>query len=300
MIARKGKLAHPALAVSLNLPLLIPSFTSKGFSYEMRGERRQYEVAGDVSDFPSRAAESILVSAYDLHFQHLDLERVDKSVQTADNALKAAEIVVLDSGGYELDSHMDSCEPRTALHSPPDARFTEQDYRKIVGGLAADPKMPPLCIASFDHGYKGKSVEEQIASAKGLFVDYPNSISSFILKPATPTDQYVNIAALSPKQMSSMRSFNVIGATADELGKDLKTRLQQIARLRTALNEQGIDAPIHVWGGLDPVVTPLYCFAGAELFDGVSWLRYAFQNGVAVNRKSIQVLSPKVTRPTIR
>ena len=51
------------------------------------------------------------------------------------------------------------------------------------------------------------------------------------------------------------------------------------------------DKPIHVWGGLDPISTPLYFFAGADIFDGVSWLRYAYYNGVAICSESHCVLN---------
>src|SRR5262249_35869569 len=59
---------------------------------------------------------------------------------------------------------------------------------------------------------------------------------------------------------------------------------------RLALDENKMAVPIHVWGGLDPILTPLYFFAGAEIFDGVSWLRYAFVDGVAINRECAPVL----------
>ena len=42
------------------------------------------------------------------------------------------------------------------------------------------------------------------------------------------------------------------------------------------------------------MVTPLYFFAGAQLFDGLSWLRYAFLNGIAVSRTGYQVLNPDI------
>ena len=76
-----------------------------------------------------------------------------------------------------------------------------------------------------------------------------------------------------------------------ELGDKLWDRLKSIARLRRGLDDANIDSPIHVWGGLDPIITPLLFFAGASIFDGVSWLRYAYKDGVAICRESAIILN---------
>jgi hypothetical protein len=36
-----------------------------------------------------------------------------------------------------------------------------------------------------------------------------------------------------------------------------------------------------VFGSLDPIGSPLYFLAGAEIFDGLTWLRYGYNNGTA-------------------
>jgi hypothetical protein len=43
------------------------------------------------------------------------------------------------------------------------------------------------------------------------------------------------------------------------------------------------------------MITPLYFFAGADMFDGVSWLRYFYHDGVAVNRESYPALNESLT-----
>ena len=55
-----------------------------------------------------------------------------------------------------------------------------------------------------------------------------------------------------------------------------------IARLRIALDGVGLNPPIHVFGSLDTIGTPLYFFAGADIFDGLTWLRYAFHKGKTI------------------
>ena len=59
-----------------------------------------------------------------------------------------------------------------------------------------------------------------------------------------------------------------------------------IHELRSQLDRAGVQAPIHIFGGLDPLYTPLYFAAGAELFDGLGWLRYAYREGVPIHRDS--------------
>ena len=87
-----------------------------------------------------------------------------------------------------------------------------------------------------------------------------------------------------------LRAFHIVGVTEKELGKNLLDRLKKLAELRAAMDREGVAVPIQVWGGLDPILSPLYFFAGAEIFDGVSWLRYAYHKGVAVYRNSYSAL----------
>jgi len=89
----------------------------------------------------------------------------------------------------------------------------------------------------------------------------------------------------------------MLGVTENELGKDLIDRLTNLAKLRVAMDREQVNIPIHVWGGLDPIFSPLYFFAGAEIFDGVSWLRYAYFGGVAVYRDCYGVLNDGIETP---
>jgi len=49
-----------------------------------------------------------------------------------------------------------------------------------------------------------------------------------------------------------------------------------------ALDKADSNIPIHVFGSLDPISTPLYFLSGADYFDGLTWLRYAYLDGYAV------------------
>jgi hypothetical protein len=62
-----------------------------------------------------------------------------------------------------------------------------------------------------------------------------------------------------------------------------------IARLRMGLRRIGLETPIHVFGSLDTITTLFYFVAGADIFDGLTWLRYAFKNGQTVYRQDFGI-----------
>jgi hypothetical protein len=80
-------------------------------------------------------------------------------------------------------------------------------------------------------------------------------------------------------QIHSLADFDVIGVTEKEVGSSLLDRMKNIGMLRSALQKVGLETPIHIFGSLDPITSPMYFLAGADIFDGLTWLRFAFQNG---------------------
>jgi hypothetical protein len=222
-----------------------------------------------------------------------------------DRHFRVTELLFIDSGGYELSPDYDSTEPKQGVRECKPFRIEE--YSKILGKL---PQSLPIVATSWDA--PGKSVDEQIADAQRFFNSFPHLTRNFLIKP-TGTEtrkqkkkksagtsgqkqtkhiakKYIDVAKDVVPHIAKLRAFDILGVTEKELGKDLLHRLQSLARLRAAMDREDLTIPIHVWGGLDPVITPLYFFAGAEIFDGVSWLRYAYHNGIAVYRDCCGIL----------
>jgi len=55
--------------------------------------------------------------------------------------------------------------------------------------------------------------------------------------------------------------------------------------LRRTLKQVHLDAtPIHVFGSLDTLSTLLYFVMGADIFDGLTWLRYGYEEGRTIYR----------------
>ena len=79
-----------------------------------------------------------------------------------------------------------------------------------------------------------------------------------------------------------LQQFDIIGLAEKELGKSTLDRMVNISKLRKVMDEKGIVRPLHIFGSLDSVSTPLYFIAGADIFDGLTWLRYSYKDGLTV------------------
>ena len=289
MLARRSQLTLPD-GTPCELPLLVPSFSSKGFGLSRTSRRSKRLISNatvDLEEFARTPCQAVLISAYDLHFRYFDgasgrrsaLELLDKS-----------RVIFLDSGGYELAPGFDSSEPKSPEYSPRTG-YGLHEYLKILTGIKNDPAHRSFVVSNFDRGTAGKPLAKQIESARRIFQKVDQQLSSFILKPWMKSQVFIEPEQLSPKDLKSMSGFDIIGVTEKELGSNLLERLKRIAQLRRGLDSVENGAPIHVWGGLDPLMSPLYFFAGAQVFDGISWLRYAYTDGMAVNREAFPALS---------
>jgi len=284
MLIRRSSLNHP-LDVSIDMPRLVPSFSSKGFPFfddEETGQKLS-EVTNALENAGPTISDSILLSAYDLSHRYL---------RSPDRFYGNKEIVIIDSGGYELSLEFDSTEPMQKPYEP-NANYDIGAYREVLANL---PTQYPIAITNFDHGSRGKSIEKQILDARKLFNEFPGFLHDFIVKPTTERQRFVDITEVE-RHVDKMRRFHIVGVTEKELGGNLLDRLVKIAHLRSAMNRKSVDAPIHVWGGLDPVVSPLYFLAGAEIFDGVSWLRYGYHNDAAIPRDAYAAMELGVQTP---
>jgi hypothetical protein len=265
MLARSSTLVHKASGVSAETPLLIPSFSSKGFG----GTGRQSEVRqilGTASEFLTTA---YLISAFDIQRGHIP--------PPADLPLKP-DLIILDSGGYEISPDYDFSEV-----SRPDLPTQAWELADLEGVLDKWPAEIPVVFVSYDHHNKRKPFDQQVADARKLFRHRTNQLSCFLLKPQTKRQtslkETLGVAIANPEKLAS---FDILGVTEKGLAPSPLDRMIAIARLRGALDRIKCHAPIHVFGSLDPLSVCLYTVAGAEIFDGLTWLRYAFVNDQCV------------------
>jgi hypothetical protein len=282
MLARSRKL-RLTVAPPLAGPLLIPSVSSKGFPLTDQGVTE----SGAALDLVSQdIGEALLVSAYDLH--HKVLPEWDRLLgpEHHQTIYGTPRLLVIDSGGYELNSgDFESGETRRSPYRP--SAFTREDFEVVTDRL---PQDRDLLVVSYDSPDRPRdSYKEQREAAQRFFAARPHLRSDFLLKPQGH-DRVLDIHALT-LDAANLGVFHVIGVTEKELGDTLLDRLVLLARLRGLLDANGsADAPIHVFGSLDPLLTPLYFMAGAEVFDGLSWLRYAYAEGLSTHPEQLTVL----------
>jgi len=261
-LARSRMIKHPT-GVTVKTPLLIPGISSKGFRFkDGRSEAASYlKLAAQVLE------ESLLVSAYDIYYKYLP---------TIGRFPCRIRLLFLDSGGYETSEDHDFS--AVLKH---DCTIKQWDESKLREVYQKCPKRQPMVLVSYDHGNQRIGLKQQIENAHRLFSKFPDHLHEFIIKPEKNWKGYLNCDYVCSK-VSDFEDFDIVGVTEKELGRSTLERMVNVASIRLALDTKEIHAPLHVFGSLDPVTSCLYFLAGAEIFDGLTWLRYGYCEGQAV------------------
>jgi hypothetical protein len=253
-------------------PLLVPSFSSKGFP----------DISKIVSANSELISGPILVSAYDLHYEHIQ------------PPFDFASLIFLDSGGYESAKDYqfsDLSDTHEIDHSP--KPWTAELHS---GVLAQWNSLVPTVFICYDHPRERISLPEQIARANTLLAGQTNIMRELLIKPFSERQKYLQIPEIIA-HIHSLAGFQIVGVTEKEIGGSVFERMKNIALLRKSLSAVGLETPIHVFGSLDTITTLLYFVSGADIFDGLTWLRYAYHEGHTVYRQSYGALHlPAKTR----
>ena len=230
--------------------------------------------------------ESLLISAYDICHDLL----VDSATFTSgfkQSRYAQPRVLVIDSGWYEKNGGPPAGQFAGDLDEP--LAWEETDYLQTIDSL--DEELIPI-VVSWDHtGLYG----EQILHAQDFFGARTSLASTLLLKPPSGS-RFHRFEKLSDDDAANLRAFDIIGVTEREIGESILDRLIAISQLRQKLDRVQVPVPIHVFGGLDPLQTPLYFAAGAEVFDGLGWLRYAYREGVAMNRDAAALLDRQIRK----
>jgi hypothetical protein len=253
-------------------PLIVPSFSSRA--------KPPTPVLRFLQETLPAIGGPILISAYDVAHEPPDPETNILS----EVARASLSFVLLDSGGYEVLWNERAADAGliTAGSAP---AWSLDRYQAVLDGWPADL---PLLAVSWDA--PNTNIEHQVEAATDLAAGYPERAIELLLKPTQNGFDFSEIVAVAP----ALSRFPVVGVTEAEIGESMASRLRSIANLRETLDDCGIQIPIHVFGGLDPRMTPLYHAAGADVFDGLSWLRYAYQGEQGVYDKSfVAIHSPR-------
>ena len=240
----------------IETPLLLPSFSSKALQNESVTEIIEY-MAQNISD-------EILISAYDLHYHKIKKNKI----------ASFASAVFMDSGGYEATKDSDLSDIGDKEYRP---QLWKQNQLDETLRINWDFKIPTILV-SYDSPHAKTKIEKQISRAKTYFKKWAAANSELLLKTESKKEPYLDIDKVV-RHRHELATFDVIGVTEKELGRSTLERMINIAKLRNALQSVDCDSPIHIFGSLDTVSSPLYFMAGADIFDGLTWLRYAYCDG---------------------
>jgi len=266
-LARSSILRHKTTGISISTPLLVPSFSSKGFFIDPKGKSDVNKIYNATLEY---ITDSMLVSAYDIYNKNINIKKQD---------YKIAEITIVDSGGYEVSDDNDLS---TVMYKNNTRKNTKNEWTedKLIEVYQKIPANCPVILVNYDHPDKRKKMKKQINDAILFFRNFPNHLHTMLIKPETKKQKYVEIESIL-QNIHSLKNFDIIGFTEKELGDSILKRMLAISKIRQALDNTNILLPIHIYGSLDPITSILYFISGAEIFDGLTWIRYGFLDGNA-------------------
>jgi len=263
LLARTAYVNHPS-GISFETPLLVPSFSSKGFRTAGKSKSELRFLVDYSREF---IEESVLVSALDLAYGFLPKPK----------ELPHPSVTFIDSGGYEVSDDHDL--PSVYRFPAPNLDWTQE---KLEEQYSKWPKQYPAIFVSFDSPKQRSKIGRQAKQAADLLHKFPHQLGDFLIKPESASASSIESCLEKiHAQPEILAPFSIVGVTEKDLGDRFSARLKNVVKLRKALDRVGVHAPIHVFGSLDPLSSCLYFLAGAEIFDGLTWLRYRYDRGVS-------------------
>ena len=226
-------------------PLLVPSFSSCGFP----------AVAEIFDAMEDKLYGVCLVSASDLASGCLPVE-----------ALDTVNVTVVDSGTYE--ARRQGYGPVVESTASCGSFWSRQRYLETATDLGSVANAILVNCDGFE------PLGAQIARASDDFSHAPYAAHDFLVKPEAPA-RLVNVARMA-QHGGELGQFDILGITAREAGDSLIQRCRTVVMLRDALDDAGLNIPIHVFGAITPQEILTYFFCGADVFDGLNWLRLSF------------------------
>lgn len=183
----------------------------------------------------------------------------------------------LDSGGYEVHPAVDVLD----LQGPPGCASWSPDL--YIATARAHARRGDTLISLDDPSLP---LDEQVRLGLRLFDE--------VGIPGVRRDLLVHPCGMAPPQLAQAiversSEFDILGVTEKDIGEPWFLAAAFLRDLRDQLDSR-LDRylPIHVFGCLDPRTLPYLFFAGADIFDGLAWMRYYFRDGHAYYAKEIE------------
>ena len=245
---------------SENRPLFVYSYSSKGFPHLNNWLKHS------LPHVPS-----YLLSLYDYEYVI-----PSELISTEDSKIR-----IWDSGGYE-----------TMVCSTCDSSMSKKwDENTYVQTANRIPRNGLDVLVNYDTPCKPGCIQQQIERSLDLFTKVKGPyIKDLLIHVSNNTDPYVLAETLRPYT----NEFQILGVTEKEIAPTWAHGVYFINRLRSALSALDMKRyiPIHVFGCFDLKTVVRFALAGADIFDGLTWLRYLFLNGDALYQREIQYTIP--------
>jgi hypothetical protein len=215
---------------------------------------------------PQIPQQTILISAYD--YYNLKTEG-DITPQIIKASFKE-KLLFLDSGGFEMQfSHGDE--------------WSVDKYENVISEL--DPQF----YVGYDRipSYDNISNTKEVVRKSLEFLKEHNRDNGRVLLFHFSIKNIPIIEIDSIIELISAYNglIDIIGFPEREIGANVIQSCRFVKILRERLDEKQIFKPIHIFGCSDPISIILFVLAGADIFDGVGWIKYAFDR---VNLRNVE------------
>jgi hypothetical protein len=181
---------------------------------------------------------------------------------------------------YETAAPAEPGEPGEQDRSANQFAWSSALYVETANALAC----PGDVLVSFDN--YALSLDEQIRTSWPLYdhIAVSGIRRSLLVHPneTSPHDLVNRVHALAP-------NLDLLGVTEKDIGPPWFAAVTYVQALRYEL-DAAFDryVPLHIFGCLDPQTIPYLFFAGADVFDGLAWMRYYFRNQHAYYAKEYE------------
>ena len=243
------------------LPLFFYSYSSKGFQ--------------DIGNLISNTLQYVpmyLLSLYDYKYHIIDgNQKISEMINTEDTRFR-----IWDSGGYEL------------LGNSNHETWTEQTYIETANMIPWNNKD---ILGSYDTPNEEIPLKEQIQRAFELYSKIKGTFyRNLLIHTSYDMDIERLIAILKPY----IEDFHVLGVTEKEIAPTYAHGIRFIRNLRASLSaiQTKHYIPIHIFGCFDMKTVIRFALAGADIFDGLTWLRYYFSRKEVLYQKEFQYALP--------
>lgn len=239
------------------LPLFFYSYSSKGFQ--------------DIGNLISNTLQDVpmyLLSLYDYKYHIIsEKNQIGEMINTTDTRYR-----IWDSGGYEL------------LGNSNHETWNEQTYIETANIIPWNNKD---ILGSYDTPNEEIPLKDQIERALEL---YSKIEGTFYRNLLIHTSYDMDIESLTTILKPYIEDFHVLGFTEKEIAPTYVHGIRFIRNLRASLSaiQTKHYIPIHIFGCFDMKTVIRFTLAGADIFDGLTWLRYYFSNNEVLYKKELQ------------